>query len=621
MLTTSSASSTANVPSSSATSLTLPLVIERISNSFYQIQHQLLSLTVEESKLRMFQSLNIKLLELSSQIEAKIEPIFTATLQGCIKSSSTEGLPVDILSTCLKVYQVIKKIHGPYRIFRKNIIKPHFTTGLEGNNKGSCDGLPTIYSNILSYLEKDCCTFFKVCSQVNSLFEATRYNFISESVLPEVDETLGQLKPVFATGMTDLFFKNYTCSSAFINRLEDLCTSMQQVKELRMSPTYSSLLKRWNFAVYFQLRFSEIAQQFERTLASINCIDILTGLQHPTEKNEHFLAQTGSLFGFLDMCWSPNIFIYDLSSKFFKLFLQLIARYEYFIQEALLHLEVAKGAAPGVHPDQKSLNKSTPQENLAYVYSDVLRLTTKINVHYRQVILRAIGNPLKEIESLVQDGLNLSVKSLDVLRERMSKLITDHFIAKCSESLSLISSIPPSYRMKNKPIPTKYSIYVPQIVNPLEAFYTNKANTIPLEYRALWSMDIFRPITERFLQNTNDVLLSVSKSDEMLNKMKKSLKSAATVPSSTTTSSLNNNTSTTTTNNTTTTTTTTANATDMQKISLQLYLDVIKYGQLIEKSGIDLHSFEPYIRLLEVVEPFKVYQQQPTTSNAISNDQ
>ncbi|EFA78448.1 oligomeric Golgi complex component [Heterostelium album PN500] len=628
----SSSSSSTSTTAAKNTTLTLELVIERISNTFYQIQNQLLTLSSEESKLKIFQQLNMKLLELSNQIESKIEPIFTETLR-CIIKVDSEIVPntiVDILFNCLKLYQVIKKLSLPYKIFRKTIVKPHLSSiinikNLEGNNKGSCDGLSTIYQQIKSFLNVECLSFRKLCSKVNELFISSKYNFVSESLMPELEEQFALLKPIYATGIPDLFFKTFMLSCQFVATLEEtMFDSVEQLRDLRQSPSYANFFKRWNFAIYFQLRFSEIAQQLERSLSQTTCYDTIANLQNPqVEQHQFHLSQTTSLCVTAAHCWSSSIFIYELSSKFFRLFLQLIQRYEHYVLEAVQHIESPNKSnivttspittttttttpssnitSPTVasptttststlstqqQQDQRSINKYTPQENLVYLYSDILKLIDKINNEFKPMVTKAINNPLKEIEDLINNSLSESVKSLQSILQRISIIIVNHFTSKCSEGLSFINSLTTTYRLTNKPMPTKPSTYVQLLVNPFESFLSNKANSIPSTFKSQWSNDIFIPISEKFYENANGVLSSFSKADEILNKLKKK----TTAASSTTTPPV-----------------VPTHNTDYDKMSLQLYLDVIKYGQLIQKTGVDVDNSANYQKLLQLVEPFKKY--------------
>jgi len=75
-------------------------------------------------------------------------------------------------------------------------------------------------------------------------------------------------------------------------------------------------------------------------------------------------------------------------------------------------------------------------------------------------------------------------------------------------------------------------------------------------------------ISEKYLEMMKELLDSVHKSEAMLKKMVKK---------------------------------TQANQSDMDKINLQLFLDVEEFGNQLEKFGIDKSSFVPYNHLLNIV--------------------
>ncbi|EGG13952.1 oligomeric Golgi complex component [Cavenderia fasciculata] len=610
-------------PSSLHSTLSVELVIDRISNSFFQIQRQIESLAPEESSLKLFKTLQLKVVELSNKIELNIDPIFQEALKTSVKSGNLSS--VEILSNCLKTYQVLKKIHIPYKIVRKSIIKPYLIStitikNLENGLKGSCEGLSSIYSNIISYLQKNCSELFMVSNSINTYYyhqnqsqqqqeqqtNALSYNFISESILPEVDEQIAFFRQIFATGIPDLFFRTYNQTNQFISALEDMCPSPTHVIQLRNSPSYQSIFKKWNFAVYFQLCFSNIASSFETQLSQHPLNDFISTIHlNPIEKNDYYIPQSFSLCQNLDQCWSKNIFIYELSSKFFKMFLQMIARYEYNIQDLITPLlntlkkegEEEKKDNTNTSTTTNTTITTTPsattttrpakqvpiQESLVYLYSDLLKLSSKISVHYKSVVLNTIRNPSKEIEDIVSNGIKDATQSIQKLLSSLDTIITSHFKIKCSESLLFINTLSSQYRLTNKPFPTSPSQYVSMILNPLETFLNNKAMMIPSHIRVEWVKTILAPVSEQFLANANETLSSVTKLNETLRRMKgKKTDSAPAAAES-----------------------------NVEKLSLQFYLDVVKYGQLISKLGVDIQQIQSYTNLLNLVEPFKIYLQQP----------
>lgn len=74
---------------------------------------------------------------------------------------------------------------------------------------------------------------------------------------------------IFTSGRPDSFHRNFTATRTFVDRLESLCPNLRYLELLRGSETYRELERRWStpLMVYFQLRWKEVVQGLEGTLA------------------------------------------------------------------------------------------------------------------------------------------------------------------------------------------------------------------------------------------------------------------------------------------------------------------------------------------------------------------
>jgi len=665
----------------------LELAIDRVSNSFYQMQNQMSSLSKEERSLKMFDTLGNKIKSLSHTIQSKIDPLFKDCLKGLYSNQDGGGGGKDhktkinsIIHQCLSCYQIIDKMQSPYSIFKHLIVKTNITkittlTNLELNQKSSTNGLANIYDSIFTFIKKDCIPFIKLSNSVKTVviqldinddnnnnnnittYKAF-YNFLSESILPEIEESLMiPFKQIFATGIPDLFYKNYYLTFNFISLLENECVSHQQLTQFRNSTSYQNLWKKWNFPVYFQLRLSDIASKLEFDYLNQSLFDQIvvpvvppntssTSNQSTTATSTLFLNSSNGLINCLNLCWDKNIYIYDLSAKFFKLFLQLVSRYDYFIQESIQPLELnleqeqqqqqsqqnqsqqdllksppataalllrqqQQQQQPQQQPHHQTNKHNTP-DNLVYVYSDILQLRDKLLNHYKSKIISTISstpnntnssnsnsnnnNQLphsNQIKDIINNGINETVKEMELLLPRLTNIFCSFLISKCSENLELINTIRSTYRMTNKPIPTKPSVYVSSIVGPLESFLSSKSYTIETETKHQWIIKILTPVTEGFKTNASNVLQSVSASNDILNKIVKR-------------------------NKPTTTAAQESSVSDIDKISIQLYLDVDRYSILIQKLGISISQIPSFNDLYQLVAPFKSLIPTPTAASISS---
>ena len=125
----------------------------------------------------------------------------------------------------------------------------------------------------------------------------------------------------FSAGNPDLFHKNYLTIMDFLAKLEIHIIS---VDTFHQSELYQNFVNRWNLNVYFQIRFREIATPVEESCLDI--MDKVSSTPETTNSNFHLkLSQT--TLDAIYQCWKSDVFLKPLTQKFWKLSLQIIARY------------------------------------------------------------------------------------------------------------------------------------------------------------------------------------------------------------------------------------------------------------------------------------------------------
>ena len=127
----------------------------------------------------------------------------------------------------------------------------------------------------------------------------------------------------FLAGNPDLFHKNYLTIMDFLNKLE---VHLVSVEAFHQSELYQNFVGRWNLNVYFQIRFREIATPVEE--ACLNVMDKVSTIDTPTTTNSNFhLKLSQSTLDAIYQCWKSDVFLKPLTQKFWKLSLQIVARY------------------------------------------------------------------------------------------------------------------------------------------------------------------------------------------------------------------------------------------------------------------------------------------------------
>ena len=95
------------------------------------------------------------------------------------------------------------------------------------------------------------------------------------------------------------------------------------VNEFRASKLLQNFIHRWNLPVYFQIRFQEIGGPVEEA-----CQDPFALVTELDDPDNFHLKATYAIMNAVKMCWmEKNVFLKPLTQKFWKLTLQIIARY------------------------------------------------------------------------------------------------------------------------------------------------------------------------------------------------------------------------------------------------------------------------------------------------------
>jgi len=265
-------------------------------------------------------------------------------------------------------------------------------------------------------------------------------------------------------------------------------------------------------------------------------------------------------------CWKPEYFLPALSHRFFKLSLQLLGRYKSWIESAL-----SEGKDTTKELWLQPLLSFTPNQWI-YVSYDIQQVSEKIINTYLKYVNESNSTLPSEVLLMMKESYLESINMLMSLLPSIGTRITGNITRKCIESLQPLYGITATYRMTNKEIPTRPSYYVSNITIPLQQF-CNEADTFLLtKNKVAWIHQVLTVVTEKYLEMTTSLLNTINKQQESLKKMaKKSTKSNSEIIS------------------------------DVDKIHLQLYLDVEEFSSQTKKFGIDTENFEPYQKLSKCV--------------------
>jgi hypothetical protein len=164
-------------------------------------------------------------------------------------------------------------------------------------------------------------------------------------------------------------------------------------------------------------------------------------------------------------------------------------------------------------------------------------------------------------EEIVQIAVDCVLEGVNELQEvipRLDAFIVKVYVERCVEALKQLKGITATFRMTNKPMPTRYSHFVPTILAPLQAFLDNERTKMLSKISRQEIVDkVLESVSERYAEMASDLVATVKKTEASLNRLKdRQGKTSST------------------------------GVGDTDKICRQLYLDAKEYAVQMEKFGI-----------------------------------
>ncbi|KGB78784.2 hypothetical protein CNBG_4622 [Cryptococcus deuterogattii R265] len=433
------------------------------------------------------------------------------------------------LKQCLKTYELIEGWEEAEEVVRKvfreycrdaisssalslptSPIAPQTPHPLQ-NASSDVPRLPASYNTPLALL------FNRILAQVASyqpLLDISKeisekFDFFARVFWPEIGDTIVERlgNVIFAAGRPDDLHKYYTTSHKFLDLLESIAPSARSVLAMRSSPSYTAFERRWQLPVYFQLRWKEIVSLLEQSLAGQPSYTT-SSASSGQKGGEWVLVQSEAVWKALESCWKKDVYITELAPRFWRLSLQISARYGTYL-------------------------KSTVD---SYV------ITEEDNSH-EDVALRFASAAVVDLEKLAA-----KVKDLDVIKElnldEQLTLPTTPYTSKilsiltrrCTDPLKLIRSIASQFRASPASSTTtttttstsssstrQPSYFVPSVFKPLHSLLSSQP-----QLKERYQQEFSRQIADAVFVNYASTLASVKKTEDLLRKHRKSKKSGIT---------------------------------------------------------------------------------------------
>ncbi|CAF1168485.1 unnamed protein product [Adineta steineri] len=436
--------------------------------------------------------------------------------------------------------------------FANEIVKPYMEKNVRNVLIQSND-ISLAFSKTIDFIKTECKAMLYVIERINHDC-GSHFDFVVNSIFPELTQCLEQSSQnFFSAADPDIFHERYLSWLKFISLLEsDLSKlSKQNLKNSKACQDFSS---RWDVIVYYQIRFLEISNAIENIL--LNQPFILNNEQNSPYKT----LITSTIFQSIDRCWQPNIFLEPLSHEFWKLTLQCIVRFRIWIE---------------------TFNaKTMDMKFLVNLYVDLQVFSNKIKTLFQEIILS------QRLISLTSISSNIAIELTNVLDEILSglmnksrmdlkNLIIQQLIDRCNETLHSVQEIPRMYRKTNREAPTKPSNCILATFRHLQTFSDDYNGTLLSSDECQEFLTItMEEITKRYYDLCSEILSSVRKMEESMQRLKRVRESSRT-PSN---QSQNM------------TTSASVTLTDDNKIRKQIQNDVTAFTTELEKLNIHIES-------------------------------
>ena len=244
---------------------------------------------------------------------------------------------------------------------------------------------------------------------------------------------------LFIPGIPDRFQVNYIHCMEFVNNLEiKLCYSESAWIQLRSEPNFTEFIHKWQLNAYFSIRQKTVIQSIETVFSSLPnggstpsvtqpqyATSLATGGGGSSALSRRNIARSNRTStrpfetkspgdGFITLeatviyramawCWNDNVFIGSMAHKFWRLFLQLVLRYNQYLQD---------------HPIVNTSNSHNPNQGLDIASPPMLPTTTGGGVPPNAKVQPFSPEFVQQSVIRLHDVINLVDKSRDLLETK-----------------------------------------------------------------------------------------------------------------------------------------------------------------------------------------------------------
>lgn len=432
----------------------------------------------------------------------------------------------------------------------------------------AADALQAAEGEVINFLGEKVMPIVSLCEAEERL--RTKLDFVGRAVWPQIENAISShMSAAFSPGIPDVFHQSVLAGSRLYAAIEAAVGDDTHRDELRKSAATQDFWKHWNLPVYFQLRFQEVTSKFDQLLnegpvslanSPLGSGDLADSGSRLLRTDVYRAAPTASLVASLRRCWSEDVFLTSLTHRFLRLSLQLLARYATWVRTGLAGEWTNQDAVP---------------KGAARIFYDITVLQNRIPAELSSVLrLRASSFSSDVLDSL-DTAFSDACDSYTSLLPELSRSISDSLAKSCMENLQPLRGILATYRMSSKQAPSTHSTFVPKILRPLKMFLKEHEDAFELEERVKIAAAVCEQTTAEYFNMATDLLQRNKSSEATLRRLNIG-RSGALAGSGSAMSVID-------------------------KISMQLYLDVAKFMDDIKGLGVSAEDIPSLGRLWDSV--------------------
>ena len=167
-------------------------------------------------------------------------------------------------------------------------------------------------------------------------------------------------------------------------------------------------------------------------------------------------------------------------------------------------------------------------EELATVRSEVELFSKKVKEELVKIAADRVGGAIKNPEDreaatkATSQCLELGAATLDEFLPKITSAIALIVTERCTEALKQLKGITATFRMTNKPTPSKHSHFVPMLLQPLSKFSEESQRTrrlSPIAAKEL-TREVCEGVTKKYAEMAGDLVATVLKTEASLNRLK-----------------------------------------------------------------------------------------------------